>query len=97
MNNRSDILIAFALGAVAGVLLAPDRGEVTRRRIGEKAGDLFSGARDRVGGVADRVSGVADTLRDQGRAVKEAVQSAKDSYREEVGRPRPGLRSETNT
>ena len=90
MNNRSDILIAFALGAVAGVLLAPDRGEVTRRKISEKAGDLLGGARDRVGGVAD-------TLRDQGRAMKEAVQTAKDSYREEVGRPRSGLRSETNT
>jgi gas vesicle protein len=89
MNNRSDILIAFALGAVAGILLAPDRGEVTRRRITEKSKDLFGNARDRVGGVAD-------TLRDQGRAMKEAVTSAKDSYREEVGRPRPGLRSETN-
>ena len=89
MNNRSDIVIAFALGAVAGILLAPDRGEVTRRRISEKAGDLLGSAKDRVGGVAD-------TLRDQGRAMKEAVQTAKDSYREEVGRPRPGLRSETN-
>jgi gas vesicle protein len=89
MNNRSDILVAFALGAVAGILLAPDRGEVTRRRITEKSKDLFGNARDRVGGVAD-------TLRDQGRAMKEAVTSAKDSYREEVGRPRPGLRSETN-
>ncbi len=88
MNNRSDILVAFALGAVAGILLAPDRGEVTRRKIGEKAGDLFSGAKDRVGGVAD-------TLRDQGRAVKEAVQSAKESNREEVGRPRSGLRPDT--
>ena len=89
MNNRSDILVAFALGAVAGILLAPDRGEVTRRKIGEKSKDLFSNAKDRVGGVAD-------TLRDQGRAMKEAVSTAKDSYREEVGRPRPGLRTETN-
>ena len=89
MNNRSDILIAFALGAVAGILLAPDRGEVTRRKITEKSKDLFGNARDRVGDVAE-------TLRDQGRAMKEAVTSAKDSYREEVGRPRPGLRSETN-
>jgi gas vesicle protein len=88
MNNRSDILVAFALGAVAGILLAPDRGEVTRRRIAEKAGDMLSNARDRVGGAAD-------TLREQGRAMKEAVQSAKESYREEVGRPRPGLRPES--
>jgi gas vesicle protein len=90
MNNRSDILVAFALGAVAGILLAPDRGEVTRRRIGEKAGDLFSNAKD-------RVSGAADTLRDQGRAMKEAVTSAKESYRDEVGRPRSGMRSETTS
>ena len=90
MNNRSDILVAFALGAVAGILLAPDRGEVTRRRIGEKAGDLFSNAKD-------RVSGPADTLRDQGRAMKEAVTSAKESYRDEVGRPRSGMRSETTS
>jgi gas vesicle protein len=33
-------LLGVVLGAVAGVLLAPARGEVTRRRIGRRVGDL---------------------------------------------------------
>ena len=96
MNNRGDVLLAFALGAVAGILMAPDRGEVTRRRIAEKAGDMLHNAKDRAGSLRERVGSTAENLREQGRAVKEAVSSAKESYREELGRPRAGLRPDTN-
>jgi len=96
MNNRGDVLLAFALGAVAGILMAPDRGDVTRRRIAEKAGDMFNNAKDRAGSLRERVGTTADTLREQGRAVKEAVHTAKESYHEELSRPRTGLRPDTN-
>ncbi|GAB4184980.1 MAG: hypothetical protein OHK0057_08740 [Thermoflexibacter sp.] len=41
--KRSELLFLLAglsLGALAGILFAPDKGEVTRERISKKAGDL---------------------------------------------------------
>ena len=81
MNNKTEILIAFGLGVAAGILLAPDSGEATRRKIANKAGDLLNAAKDRVG---DR----ADALRSKAGSVKEAVQTARDTYREEMERAR---------
>ena len=95
MHNRGDVLLAFALGAVAGILMAPDRGEVTRRRIAEKAGDMLHNAKDRADSIRERVGSTSETLREQGRAVKEAVSSAKERSREELGRPRAGRRRDT--
>jgi gas vesicle protein len=54
MNNTGKILIAAlsgaAVGAIAGILFAPDKGSETRRRITDRtrkwtdaAGDLFAG------------------------------------------------------
>lgn len=44
MNNSEKSLLAFiagaAAGAVAGLLLAPEAGEATRRKLTEKAGSL---------------------------------------------------------
>ena len=44
MNNSEKSLLAFiagaAAGAVAGLLLAPETGEATRRKLTEKAGSL---------------------------------------------------------
>ena len=44
MNERGSgvgpFLLGVVLGALAGVLFAPARGEVTRRRIGRRVGDL---------------------------------------------------------
>lgn len=45
MAKNSDSLIFFMLGALAGgvtaLLMAPDKGEVTRQRIRDKSSDLY--------------------------------------------------------
>lgn len=50
-------LVGFVLGALVGagtaLLLAPARGEVTRRRIGRRIRRLREGAADRIGDVRD--------------------------------------------
>ncbi|NII27823.1 YtxH domain-containing protein [Pseudoflavitalea sp. X16] len=47
MNNTSKILAAFAIGAaagaIAGILLAPDKGSETRRKLGEEGKKLAEG------------------------------------------------------
>jgi gas vesicle protein len=74
MNNRTDLLVAFAVGTVAGILLAPDRGSVTRHKIAEKAGTIFNHTKE--------------GMKNKGQAMKDAVQVARETYREEVARPR---------
>jgi len=47
MNNTAKILAAFAIGAaagaIAGILLAPDKGAETRRKLSEEGKKLAEG------------------------------------------------------
>jgi gas vesicle protein len=47
MNNTAKILAAFAIGAaagaIAGILLAPDKGSETRRKLSEEGKKLAEG------------------------------------------------------
>jgi len=47
MNNTAKIIAAFAIGAaagaIAGILLAPDKGAETRRKLGEEGKKLAEG------------------------------------------------------
>ena len=74
MNNRTDLLVAFAVGTVAGILLAPDRGSVTRQKIANKTGKLFQRTKE--------------GIQNQSKAMKGAVNVARETYREELGQPR---------
>jgi gas vesicle protein len=89
MDNKTGILVAFAVGAAAGgvaaLLLAPDRGENTRRRIREETDRLVKDAKTKAGSTADEVR---STLSTQGKAVKEAVQTARETYRSELEQTR---------
>jgi gas vesicle protein len=49
-------LFGIVLGAVAGVLFAPARGEVTRRRLGRQVGELRDLAEERL----DKLAGPAE-------------------------------------
>jgi gas vesicle protein len=81
MNHKTEILIAFGVGVAAGILLAPDSGEATRRKIANKAGDLLTAAKEKVG---ER----AEILRGKTGSIKEAVQAARETYREELDKVR---------
>jgi gas vesicle protein len=55
--STSNILVAFlagaAVGAVAGILLAPDTGPNTRKKLFNKAGDLANSVKNSVGSLID--------------------------------------------
>ena len=44
-----------ALGAIAGILLAPDSGTATRQKIADKSRDLKDAVKDNVGGWLDKL------------------------------------------
>ena len=81
MDRKAQVLVAFGLGVVAGILLAPASGAETRKKIVDTADDFISGAKDRVN---DR----KESIRAKAGALKEAVQSARETFREEMDRPR---------
>ncbi len=70
MTTRTKVILgivgAAAAGVVVGLLLAPDKGSETRKRVGETAGgwvdslsDLFSSAKDEVGNLVSKGSKTA--------------------------------------
>jgi len=59
MNTTSKILLGFiagaAIGGALGILLAPDKGSETRRKIVEKGSDLSDSLTDSLSGLGETV------------------------------------------
>jgi gas vesicle protein len=70
MNNNSKILLGIiagaAIGGALGILLAPDKGSETRRKIVEKGNDL-----------GDSLSSFSDTVKDK---INDVVDGVKGSF-----------------
>lgn len=77
-NNGGSMMGGFLLGALVGagvaLLVAPMAGEETRRRIGDSARRLKTGATGRIDGVRDAIEhGASD--------VSSAIDAGKDAFR----------------
>ncbi|MGZ5245683.1 MAG: YtxH domain-containing protein [Flavitalea sp.] len=70
MTSTSKVIIATLAGVAAGVaiglLVAPDKGSETRRRIAEGSTDLWDS-------MKDQFSGMVDTMKDEYDHAKSAV------------------------
>lgn len=90
------LLAGLAVGAVVGILLAPDSGENTRGRISDKAGDLaetvkhkIQTAKSKLRSEADEASNLKDEVTDKVKGkvkdvadrVKDAAEDAKSSVK----------------
>lgn len=53
-------LAGVAIGAVVGILLAPDKGSETRRKIAQKGSEYTGGIKDTIGGLKDKYNDVVD-------------------------------------
>ncbi|MEJ7559456.1 MAG: YtxH domain-containing protein [Pedobacter sp.] len=56
------LLAGLAVGAVLGILFAPDSGKVTREKISDKALDLTDNAKDSLHSIKDKISYGKDSL-----------------------------------
>ena len=69
MNNTSKILLGFiagaAIGGALGILLAPDKGSETRRKIVEKGNEM-----------GDSLSSFGDTVKDKFNDVVDGVKGS---------------------
>ena len=94
MSRAQDLTIAFALGAVAGsvaaLLLAPEKGEVTRMRLKDGARHLAKRGETFVGeirsSVAEAAKVAAQETRHQVQAVKDAMAEGAKVYHEDLER-----------
>ena len=81
-GNSGAILVAFALGAIAGaataLLLAPQSGEETRRLLAEKARE----GRDKASEAAQRGKEFLDRQRE---TLASAIDKGKDAYQRARG------------
>ena len=59
------ILLGAAAGAVAGLLLAPEKGTETRKKIGRKGSDLQSTIKDKFSELVDSVVGRFEGIKDE--------------------------------
>jgi len=89
-NNKAfwGIVTAAAVGAVIGLLFAPDEGNNTRKKIKKKTNSLASDLIDALEKSKEKVSSAADDIKDRGLKYKdEAVDTAEkyvDDANEEI-------------
>ncbi len=84
--SSSKILVGFlagaAVGALAGILFAPDKGSNTRKKIATKSGDITDSVKnsfnDFIDGVKETYSGVKDDVEEFGDKAKSKLQHAKN-------------------
>ena len=75
------ILAGIAAGTLLGVLIAPDKGSETRRKIRQKGDDLVEGVKDGMTSMVDDVTSRFDKLRGKARkSMNEALVSTDNEH-----------------
>ncbi len=74
------VLAGVAVGATLGILLAPDKGSVTRRKIADKADDYSENLEEKFSEFMSSVTQQFEALRKQaGTAATDAKQQAEET------------------
>jgi gas vesicle protein len=90
MANNSDntnlitFIAGLAVGALVGVLLAPDSGERTRGKIAKKSNELLEDLEGQLEIAKHKVNQFSDVVREKAGAVADNVKSRAGSLRNRV-------------
>lgn len=88
--SSSKILVGFlagaAVGALAGILFAPDKGSATRKKIASKTGDITDS-------VKNSFSDFIDTVKDTYAGAKEEVDEFGDKAKAKMGAAKNDLKN----
>lgn len=87
--SSSKLLVGFlagaAVGALAGILFAPDKGSNTRKKIASKTGDLTDTVKnsfsDFIDGVKETYSGVKEEAEKMGDKAKANLNAVKNDVK----------------
>lgn len=82
MNNSKALLLllsGLALGAAAGILLAPDEGAKTRKKLSKKAKKLKKSIRDTASGYKEKASDFKEKVTDFKDKVTDKASKVKDA------------------
>jgi gas vesicle protein len=71
----SKLLWGFTLGLIAGLLLAPDKGSETRKRISRKASDLKEKFDDFIDSVSEKLDSFKNETEDLAKNAKTEARS----------------------
>jgi len=75
------VIAGIAAGTLLGVLIAPDKGSETRRKIRQKGDDLVEGVKDGMTSMVDDVTSRFDKLRGKARkSMNEALVSTDNEH-----------------
>ena len=83
-NSLISFVAGAAVGAALGVLFAPERGEVTRRRIRTAAKDGCDMAKDTYASAARRAAAVKDGIEELRDVLREEEAEIRDSVRARI-------------
>ena len=75
-------LIGLGVGIGLGILFAPDRGEETRRELGDRLNKFADEAKRQAGDVADQVR---DEVRTKKEQIRETISSGRSGESSQVG------------
>jgi len=75
MSSMTSFIMGAAIGAGLALLLAPDRGSETRRRVGQTMKRFGSQVNDQLGDVKDNVRSAVNSGRDAFRRTSEDLRS----------------------
>lgn len=92
MNSGSKVLLGVlagaATGAILGVLFAPDKGQETRRRLGEGSKDIASNLKEK---FSDLVDGIADKYEAAREGASDLIEKGKQKVGMSTGNTGAGL------
>ena len=83
MNNNkllTNLIIGAAVGAVLGLLLAPDKGSETRKKIAQKSSDLGDDLKNKYGEVKETLKGKYDSIRSDANQIIDKERESKQNF-----------------